>query len=78
MKPKETFKEMLTLCYEEDFPELHKELISLESETKKIRDSYKYEKAMEEIFNLIPLFSEDFPQEIMLQLEKLYEDCIEE
>lgn len=76
-KARNTFKEMVNLCYDEDYPELHKEILSLEYVTKKDKDPYKYEKAMQELMSFIPLFTDDFPQEILSQIEELYEDYLE-
>jgi len=73
-KARETFKEMLNLCYEEDYPELHKELLSLEADTKKNKE---YTPAMRETLNIIPLFADDFPMEIMMEIERIYEDFLE-
>jgi len=71
--PKEKFKEMLLLCYDEDFEELHKELMSLEMKTKKSKESDRYETASEEILAIIPLFSDEFPQEKYCELELILE-----
>jgi predicted secreted Zn-dependent protease len=76
-KAREIFKEMANLCYGEDCPELHKEIISLEIVTKKDKDAYKYDKAMQELLDIVPLFSEDFPQEIFSQLEEIYEEFLQ-
>ncbi len=73
-----TFKAMLNLCYtEEDFTELHRELLSLESETKISKDPQKYEIAMREILNIIPVFAEDFPLETFSQIENIYQEYLE-
>jgi hypothetical protein len=69
---------MLNLCYEEDYPELHKELISLESVTKKDKDSYKYDRGMQEILSIIPAFTDDFPIEIFNELENIYQEFLED
>lgn len=75
MSSKEIFKNMLELCFDEDFLDLHQELVQLEIETKKNKD---YKSAMGELIDIIPLFTEgDFPQEIMLQIEELYENFLE-
>jgi hypothetical protein len=37
-KSREVFKAMVGLCYDEDYPELHRELISLEAVTKRIKN----------------------------------------
>lgn len=71
---RKVFKEMLSLCYDEDYPELHQELVSLEKEAKQDKD---YETAMRELINIIPVFTEDFPPEIFSQIEKLYGDFLE-
>lgn len=74
-KAKDTFKQMISLCYEENFPELHKELVSLESEIKKDKD--RYEVAMQELLTIIPLFTDEFPPDTFSELEKLYEEYLE-
>ena len=76
-KAKSTFKEMLNLCYDEDYPELHRELVSLESDVKKEKDKARYQSAMNEILNTIPLFTDDFPSETFYQLETIYEEYLE-
>jgi len=76
-KAKDAFKEMVSLCYDEDCPELHKELISLESDVKVEKSKIKYEIAMNEIFNIIPLFADDFSPETMNQLEEIYNNYFE-
>ena len=73
-KAKDVFKEMINLCYEEDYPELHKELVSFERETKAEKN---YDAAMEELFNIIPLFADDFPYETLSQIEEIYEEYLE-
>jgi hypothetical protein len=75
---RKVFKEMIDLCYEEDFPELHKEIYSLNIETKRNKDTYKYEKAMDELLEIIPLFADDFPSETMAQIEQIYGDFKEQ
>lgn len=74
-KARETFKEMINLCYEEDYPELHKELVSLESDTKKNKE---YNTAMQELLDIIPVFTDDFPIDVLLQLEEIYQEFLEE
>jgi len=76
-KAREVFKEMVNLCYEEDFPELHKEIISMEYATKRDKEPYKYERAMQELLNVIPIFTDDFPQDVLSQIEELYEEYLE-
>lgn len=76
-KDRETFRAMLNLCYEEDYPELHKELLSLESNTKLMKEAFKYENAMREILDIIPIFADDFPREILNQLERLCDEGLE-
>lgn len=77
-KSREAFKAMANLCYDEDYPELHKEIISLEFETKRCRESYKYEKAMEELLSIILLFADDFPEETFSEIERIYEEFLED
>ena len=76
---RKAFKEMLDLCYEEYYPELHKEIYSLNVETKRNKDTYnKYEIAMDELLEIIPLFADDFPIETMAQIEQIYEEFKEQ
>ena len=77
MQAKDVFKEMVNLCYEEDFPELHKEILSLEFETKKNKDTYKFQKAMEDLLSIVPLFAEDFPNEALLEIERIHNEFLE-
>jgi hypothetical protein len=77
-KAREAFKEMINLCYEEDFPELHKELLSLEFETKRSKETYKYEQAMDELIEIIPLFTDDFPYETLSEIERIYAEFLED
>lgn len=74
MNAKETFKEMLNLCYEEDFPELHQELLSLATTTKKSKD---FQTGMEEILTAIPIFTDGFPSDTFSAVENLYQDFLE-
>ncbi len=75
MNARDTFKAMLNLCYEEeDFIELHKELISLAAITRKNKD---FQTGMEEILTAIPIFTDGFPSEIFDNVETLYQDYIE-
>jgi len=68
---KKIFKKILALCYEEDYPELHKELLSLEVEVNKTKD---YLRGIEEACNVVPLYTdENFSEEI----EILYEDYLD-
>lgn len=72
------FKEIADICYEEDFPELHREIVSLELVTKRQKNSYKYEKAIQELLIFIPIFAgEDFPSELFAQLERMYNNYME-
>jgi hypothetical protein len=74
--PRKIFKEMVNLCYnEEDFPQLHSEILSLEHETKKNKE---YEITMQQLIDIIPVFSEDFPIEIFSEIERLYAEYLED
>ena len=68
---KKTFKKISLLCYDEDFPELHREIVSIEIEAKKTKDYYT---AVENIFNSIPLYSDDFPKEALEEIEEIYNE----
>ena len=76
-RAREIFKEMITLCYEEDYPELHKELLSLEYVTKKSKEPYKYEGAIKDLIDTIPIFADDFPLETLSKIEELYQEYFE-
>jgi hypothetical protein len=76
-KARETFKGMVNLCYEEDFPELHKELLSLEYEIKRSKEAYKYEQAMKELLDIIPVFTDEFPYETLSEIETIYAEFLE-
>ena len=75
---KETVREMLALCYNEDYPELHNELLSIERSLKGCKDSNAFETAMQEILSTVQLFTDDFPEDIFAELEQLFETFIEE
>lgn len=78
-KARKAFKEMINLCYEEDYPELHKEIYSLQIETKRNKETYnRYEIAMDELLEIIPLFADNFPPETLAQIEQIYEEFIEQ
>ena len=71
---RKTFKKILDLCFgEEDYIELHSELISLEVEVKRKRD---YRWGVDQAYAAIPLYTDDFPEETMEEIELLYEDYI--
>lgn len=72
---KKAFKKILTLCYEEEFPELHNELLSIEVEINKTKD---FQQGIEDIYSIIPLYTgDDFPSDVMQKIEEIYEDFLE-
>lgn len=72
---KKTFKKILSYCYEEDFPELHNELLSLEVEINQTKD---FEKGVQDAYESILLYAgEEFPSDIMKKIEILYEEFLE-
>ena len=71
---KKIFKKILTICYEEDFPELHKELISIEFSVKKDKN---FINGIDEILEAIPLYAEEFPEDTREEIEILYEEYLE-
>lgn len=70
-------KQILNYCYDEDYPELHKELISLEKTLKKNKDIISYESAIQDVIMLIPLFSDSFPEDIFYEIESLAESILD-
>jgi len=74
MTARDAFKQMINLCFQEDYPELHEELLSLENETKRSKESYKYKQAMQELIAIVPLFADDFPDETMNFIQTIYEE----
>jgi hypothetical protein len=68
------FKKILSLCFDEDFPELHRELLSIEVSVKRNND---YARGIEEAYNAIPLYAEDFPEDVYEEIEILYEDYLD-
>jgi hypothetical protein len=77
-KAREAFKEMINLCYDEDYPELHRELLTLEANTKKQKELNRYAIAMQEVLNIIPLFADDFPLDVLDEIEEVYQNFLEE
>jgi hypothetical protein len=70
------FKEIINICYNEDYPELHRELISIENLVKKKKGECKFEDAIQEVFDSIDLFAPDFPQNTFLELENIYQEYL--
>jgi hypothetical protein len=68
------FKKMLEICFEEDFPRLHCELVSLEQEAKRERKSTKYESSMDNIFDLISVLAEELSSDAYQKLQIIYEE----
>jgi hypothetical protein len=75
---RETFKEMLALCYSEDYPELHVELLTLEKSLRGCKEINKYETGMQEILSSTQLFADDFPDDIFSEIEELFQGFLEE
>lgn len=75
---KETFKEMLALCYGEDYPELHTELLTLEKSLRGCKEINKYETGMQEILSSTQLFADDFPDDVFSEMEELFQTFLEE
>lgn len=72
---KKTFKDLLNLCYEEEgFPELHQELLSLEVTARKTKD---YVRVIEELMEAIPLYADDFPEDVMEEIENLHQEYLD-
>lgn len=72
---KKTFKKLLELCYEEEgFPELHQELLSLEVTARKTKD---YIRAVEDLMEAIPLYTDDFPEDTMEEIERIHEEYLD-
>ncbi len=76
-KAKDAFKEMLNLCYGEDYPELHRELMSLERDTKAEKSILKYEASMQEIFDILPVLADDFPRDVIYRLEEIFQEYLD-
>lgn len=71
-KGREYFRQMISICYDEDYPELHEELVSLERETKRNKNGNKYSIAVEQLIEAINIYTEDFPEETYRELEEIY------
>lgn len=66
---------MLDLCYNEDFPELHRELLSLEIDVKKTKN---YEQGVENIYDSISLYAGDeFPRDVFSEITEIYQDFLD-
>ena len=74
---KAEFKKFVELCYEEDFPQLHNELLSLEKSLKGCKDPEKYIFEMGEILNALHLYADGFPEDTRYELEEIYTECCE-
>lgn len=74
MLAKKVFKEIVDLCYEEDYPELHQELVSLEVTLKKTKD---YENGIGEAIQAIQMYTEDFPEDVMEDIENIHQEYLD-
>ena len=71
---KKVFKKILSLCYDEaEYEELHKELVSLEVEIKR---SKEFNQGIEDAIAAIPIYTDDFPEEVFQEIQEIYEDYI--
>ena len=69
MKPEDKFKEIINLCYEEeDYPELHKEILSIENGMQGCDNDDEFIEAIGDVLDAIYTFAPDF--------EKYYEICV--
>lgn len=80
MNPKKAFKEIVDICYEEeDYFELHKEVLSIENGMKhKERTDEDYIRAIGDVLQAIYTFAFDFDQENYLHIEEIYNELSEQ
>ncbi len=69
-----TFKKILTICYEENSPELHRELSSIEISIKKTKD---YIRGIDDVIEAVSLYADDFSEESQIEIEKIYEEFLD-
>jgi len=78
MKSKKTFKEIIAICYEEDYPELHKEVLSIENGLEFTNQTADYTRAIGEVLEAIYTFAGDFDQEKYYHIEEIYGELCEQ
>jgi len=78
MKPKKTFEEIVGICYDEDYPELHKEVLSIENGLEFCNQDDDYTKAIGEVLEAIYTFATDFDQEKYYHIEEIYGELSEQ
>ena len=79
MKAKKAFLEVTSICYEEDeFTELHKEILSIENGIQPGNDEEEYIRAVGEVLDAICTFAPDFNQEKYYHIEEIYGEISEQ
>jgi len=71
---KETYEKIILICYEEDSPQFIDEIASIEEETKRTED---YEGAINNIIDVLSIFSDDVSIESQNKIQEIYEDSID-
>ena len=71
---KKTFKKILVICYDEDYPELHRELVSLEVDVNKTKD---FERGVGELITAIDIYAEELSPEAQDEINKVYENFLD-
>jgi len=71
---KKTFNKILVICYDEDYPELHRELVSLEIDVKKSKD---FERGIIELITTIDIYAEELSLEGQSEINKIYENFLD-
>jgi len=71
---KKTFKKILAICYDEDYPELLREIASLEVDVKKSKD---YERGVGELITAIDIYTEELSPEAQDEINKIYENFLD-
>ena len=71
---KKTFNKILVICYDEDYPELHRELVSLEIDVRKSKD---FERGIIELITTIDIYAEELSLEGQSEINKIYENFLD-
>jgi len=72
---KKAFKKIIDICFDEDFQELHKEIVSIQVDIKRDKD---YGRGIDEVLAAISIYSfDEFPEETMKEIEIIYEEYLD-
>ena len=71
---KNTFEKVTLICYEETSPQFQNEIASIEDTVNKTLD---YENGIEEIIEVLSIFSDDISNETQNKVQEIYEDSMD-